>query len=426
MKVDRRRFLAASIPMAGAAVWPLGRLTPVEEPQGRMQLPAPVSALTSMKASEPPAITPEERWRRIEKAQGLMEANGLDGILMLGGTSMRYFGDVDWGRSERTFAMVVPRSGEIAWVCPAFEEQRARERIHYGEDIRVWQEHESPYALIAGILRDRGAATGRIGMEETTYYHVADGLGRDAPALSVTTADPVTKGCRAVKTPAEIALMRHANHVTITAFEAAFASLETGMDQARFGGIVSAAFRQLGYSGGGLILFGENSAYPHGTQNDQELAERMVVLCDGGTSAGGYQSDITRTAIYGEPTTEQRRVWTLVKDAQGAALEAAGPGVAAGDVDKAARDVITRGGYGPGYKYFTHRLGHGIGMDGHEWHYLVMGNQTRLEPGMSFSNEPGIYIYGSFGIRLEDIMVITEDGAELLTPQAATPTHPFG
>ena len=173
------------------------------------------------------------------------------------------------------------------------------------------------------------------------------------------------------------------------------------------------------------MLFGENSAYPHGTNREETVRNGTVVLCDSGTTVGGYRSDITRTAVHGGPSVEQRRVWTLVKDAQAAALEAARPGVEAGSVDRAAREVIDRGGYGPGYRYFTHRLGHGIGMDGHEWHYLVEGNRTILEPGMTFSNEPGIYIYGSFGVRLEDIMLITDDGAELYTGQAGTPTDPF-
>jgi Xaa-Pro dipeptidase len=354
-----------------------------------------------------------------------MADEGLDGIVMLGGTSMLYFADMRWGRSERTFALILPREGPPAWVCPAFEKMRAVGGIRFGEDIRTWEEHESPYELISTVLADRGMRTGRLGLEETTYYHVADGLSRDAPAITIVSADPVTRGCRAIKSPSEIDLMRHANRVTLEALRATFGSLELGMTQRDFGRLLSAAYQQLGYSGGGLVLFGENSAYPHGTARDEEIAEGTVVLCDSGTTVGGYRSDITRTAIFGEPSVEQRRVWTLVKEAQTAALEAAGPGVPAGDVDRAAREVIDRGGYGPDYKYFTHRLGHGIGMDGHEWHYLVRGNTLPLESGMTFSNEPGIYIYGSFGIRLEDIMVITEEGAELFTEQAGSLSNVF-
>ena len=396
------------------------------EPQSRESLPPAIEALLPITAVEPAGITDEERWGRIAKAQRLMAEVGLDGIIMLGGTSMLYFTDMQWGRSERTFALILSRDGQPAWVCPAFERERAVLGIRFGNDIRTWEEKESPYALIASILADMGIRTGRIGLEETTYYHVADGLGRDAPALAVTSADPVTKGCRALKSSTEIDLMRHANRVTLEALKATFSSMEEGMTQREFGSLLSTAYRRLGYSGGGLVLFGENSAYPHGTDREKEIREGTVVLCDSGTTAGGYRSDITRTAIFGELSVEQRRVWTLVKDAQTAALEAAGPGVPAGEVDRAARDVINRGGYGPGYKYFTHRVGHGIGMDGHEWHYLVEGNTQLLEPAMTFSNEPGIYISGSFGVRLEDIMVITEDGADLLTEQAGSPSSVFG
>lgn len=435
MGVDRRTFITSSVPAAGAVAFglpggiplPPGSTDPVESdnliPQD--SLPEKIAALEPMTGSEPPLITDDERWSRIGKAQRLMAAEGLDGIVMLSGTSMLYYTGMSWGRSERTFALLIPREGPPAWVCPAFERERAADGIRFGDDIRTWEEHESPYALIASLFADRGMRTGRIGLEETTRYHVVKGLAGDAPAVEITSADPITIGCRVKKSPAEIALQRHANQVTITALSATFGSLEEGLTQRDFSRLLSTAYNRLGYSGGGLVLFGENSAYPHGTSREETIREGTVVLCDSGTRAGGYTSDITRTAIFGEPSVTQRRVWTLVKDAQSAALEAARPGVPAGDVDRAAREVIDRGGYGPGYRYFTHRLGHGIGMDGHEWHYLVEGNPTILEPGMTFSNEPGIYIYGSFGVRLEDIMLITEDGAELYTGQAGTPTDPF-
>lgn len=426
MRLNRRGFLKRSIPAAGIALGIPDVGAPPAEAAAYQELPPGIAALEPMTDLEPPGISDEERWGRIAKAQRTMAVEGLDAIAMLGGTSMQYFADVEWGRSERTFALVIPREGPLAWVCPAFEEERAIERIRFGEDIRTWEEDESPYALMASILADRGMRTGRIGLEETTYYLVAEGLGRDAPALDVATADPVTRGCRAVKSPAEIALMRHASQVTIRAYEAAFGALRPGLSQGAFGRLISTAFDRLGYKGGAMVLFGENSAYPHGTAREERLREGMVVLWDGGTRVGGYASDITRTAVLGEATVEQRRVWTLVKEAQRAALEAARPGMPAGGVDGAAREVIVRGGFGPDYTYFTHRLGHGIGMDGHEWYYLVRGSEVLLEPGMTFTNEPGIYLYGSFGIRLEDVMVITEEGAELLTEQAASPTSPFG
>ena len=435
MGVDRRKFITSSVPAAGVAALGLSGGIPLPpgstDPVGsddlipQEDLPEKVAALESMTDSEPPPITDDERGSRRGKARRLMSAEGLDGILMLGGTSMLYYADMSWGLSERTFALLIPREGPLAWVCPAFERERAALGVRIGDEIRTWEEHESPYALIASLFADRGMRTGRIGLEETTRYHVVKGLAADAPAVEITSADPITIGCRAVKSPAEIALQRHANQVTITALSATFGSMRSGMTQREFSRLLSTVYNRLGYSGGGLVLFGENSAYPHGTSREESIREGTVVLCDSGTRAGGYTSDITRTAIFGEPSVDQRRVWTLVKEAQSAALEAARPGVPAQDVDRAARAVIDRGGYGPGYRYFTHRLGHGIGMDGHEWHYLVEGNTMPLEPGMTFSNEPGIYIHGSFGVRLEDIMLITEDGAELYTGQAGTPTDPF-
>ncbi len=435
MSVDRRKFITSSVSTAGVAALglsggiplPPGSTDPIESDDliPQESLPEKVAALESMTDSEPPQITDDERWSRIGKAQRLMAAEGLDGIVMLGGTSMLYYTDMSWGLSERTFALLIPREGPPAWICPAFERERAALGVRFGDEIRTWEEHESPYALIASLFADRGMRTGRIGLEETTRYHVVKGLAADAPAVKVTSADPITIGCRSVKSPAEIALQRHANQVTITALAATFGSMRSGMTQREFSRLLSTAYNRLGYSGGGLVLFGENSAYPHGTSREETIREGIVVLCDSGTRAGGYTSDISRTAVFGEPSVDQRRVWTLVKDAQSAALEAARPGVPAEDVDRAAREVIDRGGYGPGYRYFTHRLGHGIGMDGHEWRYLVEGNTMPLEPGMTFSNEPGIYIQGSFGVRLEDIMLITEDGAELYTGQAGTPTDPF-
>lgn len=425
--MQRRQFFTSALPAAGAATVGFGRRPhpPLPESLPEQDLPPSLAELTPMTDSEPPGITDEERWGRIAKAQSLMAATGLDGILMIGGTAMRYFTDLEWGLSERTFALVLPSEGEPAWVCPAFERERAAEGIRFGDDIRTWEENESPYALVAGILADRGLRTGRIGLEETVRYHVVTGLAADAPAIEIASADPVTIGCRAIKSPAEIALQRHANQVTITAYEATWNAITEGMTQSDFSRVLASAFTRLGYSGGAMVLFGPNSAYPHGTSREEVISEGTTILFDGGTRVGGYPSDITRSGIWGEPSVEQRQVWTLVKEAQSAALDAALPGALTGDVDRAARLVIDRGGYGPGYRYFTHRLGHGIGLDGHEWYYLVEDSDTILEPGMTFSNEPGIYIYGRFGIRLEDIMVITEEGADLYTPQAATPIYPF-
>jgi Xaa-Pro dipeptidase len=324
------------------------------------------------------------------------------------------------------FALVLPAKGEPAWVAPAFEKGRAQEQIKFGNDLRTWQEDESPYQLVASILRDRGAVSGKLGIEETVRFVFSDGIAKAAPALKLTSADPVTGRCRRVKSAHEMELIRLANQITLKAFEIALKSLKEGLTHYELGGGISAAHQQLGARGGALVLFAAYSALPHGTVTPQRLREGDIVLIDGGCSVENYSSDITRTTVFGKPTDKQLKVFDIVKRAQGAALKAARPGVACEDVDAAARKVIIDAGYGPDYKYFTHRVGHGIGMDGHEWTYLVRGNKTRIEAGMTFSDEPGIYIPGEFGVRCEDIMVITENGSELLTGQAPSLEYPFG
>jgi len=376
-------------------------------------------------ANQAKPITRDEYLARQETARRFMREAAIDAVFLTGGTTMQYFTGTQWGLSERMFALVFPARGELAWVTPAFEKGRALEQIKFGNDVRTWEEDESPYQLVASILKDRGVVSGRLGIEETVRFVFSDGVAKTAPALKITSADPVTARCRRVKSAHEIDLMRLANRITLKAFEIASKSLREGITHGEFGGKISGAHQQLGARGGALVLFAEYSALPHGTITPQKLKQGDVVLMDGGCSVEGYASDITRTTVFGKPSDKQRRVWDIVKQAQAAALKRARPGAACEDVDAAARKVITDAGFGPGYKYFTHRLGHGIGMEGHEWTYLVRGNKTKLEVGMSFSNEPGIYIPGEFGIRLEDIMVITENGAELLTGQSPSIEDPF-
>ncbi|MGA9773406.1 MAG: Xaa-Pro peptidase family protein [Blastocatellia bacterium] len=370
-------------------------------------------------------ITREEYLQRQETARRYMRDAGLSAIFMTGGSSLSYFTGAQWGISERLFGMVFPEKGEPAYVTPAFEKDRALEQIRFGSDVRTWEEDESPYSLVAAILKDRGIATGRLGIEETVNYRFSDGIAKAAPALKLASADPVTARCRRVKSAHEIELMRLANQLTLKAYEIALKSLGEGMTHFELGAKIAAAHQQLGAQGGALVLFGQYSALPHGTVTPQKLREGDIVLIDGGCDVLGYKSDITRTTVFGKPGERQRKLWEIEKRAQAAALKAARPGAACEDVDAAARKVIVDAGFGPGYKYFTHRVGHGIGMDGHEWTYLVRGNKTKLEPGMTFSDEPGIYIPGEFGVRLEDIMVITETGAELLTGQAPSIEQPF-
>jgi len=392
-------------------------------------LPPSIAALPS-RAQEPTPITVEERVARIEKARGIMANLGMDGLMLTGGTSLVYFTNIRWGLSERLFSVVLPVRGQAFLVCPAFEEDRAREQLHGGPledtEVRTWEEHENPYSLVAGGLRDRGLGSGRLGIEETVRFLFSDGVAQAAPALTLTSGTPVTAGCRGVKDEHELALMQLANEVTLTAYKAAYEALEPGMTQGAFGNLVSLAHSRQGFSGGAGVQVGQYSALPHGSVTPQIIEEGSVLLIDGGCSVEGYRSDISRTFLLGEPTDKMRQVFEIDHQAQAAALAAAAPGVEAQAVDAAARGVIEEAGYGPGYTYFTHRVGHGIGMDGHEWPYLVKGNQMPLESGMTFSDEPGIYIPGEFGVRLEDDMYITEDGAALFTPPSPAIDDPFG
>jgi Xaa-Pro dipeptidase len=386
-------------------------------------------SLASLRPIEPPVlpITDDERRARIEKARRLMTENGISAIFLEGGTSMFYYTGVRWGNSERTFGVVIPARGELAWVTPAFEEQRARELIKFSNDVRVWQEDESPYAVIAQIIRDRGAATGKIGMEERVRFFIYDGVRRELPNAQFVNATPVTAGCRVIKSPAEIALMQRANDITLQAIGASFKTLKEGMTQRQLAATVGEATTKLGGVGdGALVIFGKYTAFPHGSIQPQKLREGDAVLIDAGCTVDGYTSDITRTTVFGKPTQRQRDVWDTEKRAQSAAFAAAQIGATCESVDAAARKVITAAGFGPDYKVpgLPHRTGHGIGLDGHEWTNFVRGNTTKIQPGMCFSDEPTIVIYGEFGIRLEDCLHITEAGAKFFTPQSPSIEKP--
>jgi Xaa-Pro dipeptidase len=360
-----------------------------------------------------------------------MRENNLSAILLTPSTSLRYFTGIRWEGGERLFAMVLPAKGAAFYVSPAFEEDRAREQIGLAPegknaDLRVWQENESPYERVTQGLGDRGIASGMIGVEETIKFLFTDNIRKAAASATFTSATPVTSGCRMIKSAHEIDLMRLAAKVTLAAYEAAYRSLKVGMTQKDVAESIEAAHRQLGFEGGADVQVGEYSAFPHGSVAPQEIREGTIVMIDGGCEVEGYASDITRTFVLGKASDKMKKVFEIVHRAQSAALAAAQPGVEAGSVDAAARKVITDAGYGPDYKYFTHRLGHGMGMDGHEWPYLVRGNTTKLQPEMTFSDEPGIYIRGEFGIRLEDDMHILSDGSELFTPQSFSLENPFG
>ena len=430
MKRSRRSFLQSAGMAVTVAVARPTEAFAAQSEGAASSLPEPIAKLKSRKAEAKP-ITAEERRQRLERARQLMAENKLDAVMVMGGTSLVYFTGIRWFMSERTFAMVLPAKGEAFYVCPAFEEDRAREQINLGlgaanAELRLWQEDESPYQRIAEGLKDRGLSTARFGAEETVRYVFSEGVGKAAPALQIASATPVTAGCRMIKSPHELQLMTLANQVTLAAYEAAYLSTKEGMTQRDFGQMVSAAHERQGFPGGASIQVGENSALPHGSAKPQVIHEGTILLMDGGCRVEDYESDISRTVVLGKPTDKMKKVFDIVHRAQSAALAMAKPGVQCQAVDAAARKVISDAGYGPDYKYFTHRLGHGIGMDGHEWPYLVRGNTLPLAANMCFSDEPGIYIRGEFGVRLEDDMHITENGADLFTPQSKSLEEPFG
>jgi Xaa-Pro dipeptidase len=425
MRVSRRAFVQTSTTAAGAAL-----LGGTVRAQGRggsgNSVPASILALQPLPNPAAP-IVDDERRARIAKAQRLMTEQGLGAIVLEGGTSMSYFVNVRWGLSERPFLVVIPAKGDVAYVAPGFEEQRAREVIRFSTDVRVWQEDEDPLKLVAGILRDRGVSAAKIGVEERVRFFIADALAKAAPASQVVLATPVTAGCRMYKSAAEIANMQYANDITIAGFKAGLATLREGMTQGELAGNIGAAFRQLGATGGVSVSFGAYTAFPHGSIEPQRLKVGDFVQIDNGVSWNGYQADITRTVVFGTPTARQTEIWNLEKKAQAAAFAAARVGATCESVDAAARKVITDAGFGPGYKVpgLPHRTGHGIGMDGHEWTNFVKGNTTRLAPGMCFSDEPMIAIYGEFGVRLEDCLYITPEGPKFFTQPSPAIDRPF-
>lgn len=388
--------------------------------------PEAESKLTDMTAGVEP-LTMRDFEKRQEKAGRLMAEHNLDGLLLTGSTDLRYFTSVEWGRSERTFGAVLNRKREPVWVCPAFEEERAKERIPDGQEIRTWHEHENPFKLIAEIMRDLGAAHGRLATGPTVRNFVLYGLKQQAPGLELLNGAVITESCRACKTEKELGYMDLAAKITKIAYRDTFDRLSRGMSTGDVRLLIQQAHERMGAVGRGGPSFGPNSAFPHGSKVVRDLQDGDIVLVDGGCDIEGFRSDVSRTVVFGHPSDRQREVWDIVRKAQVAAHEAIRPGVSCEDIDRAARKVIEDAGFGPDYAYFSHRLGHGIGMDGHEYPYLVRGNKLKLEPGMTFSNEPGIYIYGEFGVRVEDCFVVTEDGARILGGMESTAIdQPFG
>ena len=433
--LSRRSFLSMSAALAAAPAPGSARRQEADE-RGVPALPPSVQRLSSMRGEARP-ITNGERLARLERARQLMAQEKMDALILCGGTSLVYFTNIRWGGGERLFACVIPRHGDPFFVCPAFEEDRLREQIALGPfgarraDLRTWNEDESPYARVAQGLQDRGIATGIVGLEENTKFVWADSMASAAPQLKFVQGTPVTAGCRMIKDAHELELMRIASAATLKVYAAVHEALRPGMTQDDVEALIAAGYRQVGFPGEASVQVGEYTALPHGSIAPQTIREGTIIMIDDGCSVEGYQSDITRTFVLGRATGKMKEVFEVVRRAQAAALSAARPGVELGAVDAAARQVVTDAGYGPGFARFSHRVGHGLGMDMHEWPYLVANNMFGWKPaltarrGMVFSDEPGIYIRGEFGVRLEDDMYITEDGAKLFTTPSESLEKPF-
>jgi Xaa-Pro dipeptidase len=378
-------------------------------------------------ARRPDPISASERLARIAKAQRLMREDGLSALVMEPGASMVYFTGIHWRRSERPTCVIIPAEGEIGVVTPFFEEPSVRETLAIPATVRTWLEHEDALSILAGWLRDQKLGSGAIGVEETTRYFIVDRLQNNLPSASVRNAAKVVRACRLVKSEAEIALMQYATDITIEAYRRTIPQIRQGMRPADIEAIMHKAHISLGgTSEFEDVLIGEAAAYPHGSNQPQVVRNGQIILMDCGCSVEGYQSDISRTFVHGEPTRRQRLVWNQVKTGQHIAFEKAQLGVAAGDVDQAVRNYYGSLGYGPEYKLpgLSHRTGHGIGLDGHEPFYLVKNETSRLAPGMCFSDEPGIYIPGEFGIRLEDCFHMTEQGPKWFSTPSVSIEQP--
>ena len=413
--MHRRHFLGT------AAIGGLAATLPA------LALAADTAALPNLAAKAVP-IGKAERIARIAKAKELMRANDIGALLIEPGSSLIYFTGVRWSRSERLTAAVLTREGEVAIVTPFFEEPSVRESLGIEAEVLTWNEDENPLAAVAAWLGKRGLAKGKIGVEETVRYFAVDGLEKAMPQATVVNGAPVVRGCRMHKSPAEVALMQIAADITLAAYRHTAPRIEAGMTPADIGAIMAAATIALGgKSEFELILLGEASAYPHGSGKPQAVKNGEVVLMDCGATVHGYQSDISRSFVYGKATPRQRQVWDQMRKGQDVAFAAAKLGTPAGHVDDAVRAYYESLGWGPGYKLpgTSHRTGHGIGLDGHEPVNLVRGETTKLAPGMCFSNEPGIYIPGEFGIRLEDCFYMTDSGPKWFSEPPPSIDRPF-
>lgn len=373
--------------------------------------------------------------QRIEAAQRRMRALGIAAIYLHAGTNLFYFTGLQWRPSERLVGALLPAEGALEFIAPWFEVGTLHEYMVLPGAVNAWHEHESPYALCVQVLARMGVQSSQaqpatLGMDESAAFFIADGIAQCAQGLRLVNAREVTAHCRMRKSAEEIALMQRAKDMTLAVHQATASMLHEGITTTEVQAFIAQAHRQVGAAGSCfcIVLFGQATAFPHGVKDPQVLKPGDMVLIDTGCQVHGYLSDITRTYVFGEPNERQRQVWNAEKSAQAAAFGAAQPGVPCGDVDRAARRQLEADGFGPGYTLpgLPHRTGHGIGLDIHEWPYLVQSDATPLDEGMCFSNEPMICVPGEFGVRLEDHFYMTATGPRWFTTPSHSVDDPFG
>jgi len=425
-KMNRRKFVNTSALGAGGALF-TGLKSSTNSPEKRENKISEVKLAYSNQGISPISI--EEIKSRIKKAQRLMQEQQISALLLDSGTSLKYFTGLSWGQSERPMVTVIPAAGEISYICPAFEAPRLKEIIKVGSKIYPWEDDENPYAQVALALKDASVFTGKVGVEERLRFFIYDGIKKVAQNIEWVSGDSITVPCRIIKSPAEIALMQRATDITIRAIQIGLGVLKVGSRPSEFSNAVAKFHRDMGASHKfAMANFAEASAFPHGSTQPQILKKGDVVLVDCGCSFEDYESDISRTIVFGAaPTKRQQEIWDLEKKAQAAGFAAAQLEAPLGNVDAAARKVITDAGFGPGYKLpgLPHRTGHGIGMDGHEWGNALKGNKRILELGMCFSIEPNISIVGEFGVRHEDCVYMTTEGPKWFSQPSPSIDKPF-